>query len=514
MTECNDYLNLAQQNKKLLSGGSTVNSKGEFTLNQLDVFAEELYQSIQNDQQTNPIKVAEIKYGEAFYSTVDTINSSILQSDLLKNRIDDYPSLKNRIERGAITYYEFSDFMSQYNHTPSTAIQKANQNYFSFIFELDSYYGNGIRQGSLGGICALFENVFASIDGFFDILGQIDGLIMDALSFVGKVYDLKNFVANQSEQLAVKTLIEQMKDYIEEQINNVFEVYEEMIKNFSPSAIMGDIETFLYGSVPVKVLKEKERMCLVFEPKSKATFLRKVRAIFDYAFSLFANPGLAEIQFLITRICGLIANVSALMEDLKSPLSQFEFKYKRIANRLKVISNMRTSTAIRSGAIRLSAQARAEKINRMKDIWSDLTAKTPEGIPPSNEKEITVEDMERISLCSLLSGNMKEIILDQTWVDDLGYEGWVELDYGLRARLFRLYDELQSPITVVHGWRSEQYNKKINGPPESPYMSGMAVGIKIDAVPLTKIVDVAIKKNFKYAEAFEDYVYLDTRRIL
>lgn len=515
---CIDKNDQTTINRLNLSAGPTTNSNGEYTLNQIDVFAQEFADSIIADARTNPILISQEKYGDSFFDALDYLNQLFL-----KNRdLSDYPALSDRLGHGKITPLELADFITMFNHTPDGMVSKATRKTNAVLFELERYYAGDIKNGSLGGVCALFETVFAKVDGFFKFVGQVGALIVSAYALLSKIKNPVDFLADLGVQAAVSALIDQIKQLIIEEMNKILEAVAAMLENFNFVRIIGDIKTRIDKATIRTIMQKKDEGCLLLSDENKDTIIRKVEGLFDYAVGLFDNPGIKEMQFLITRFCAFISNVKALLCDFKSPMDQFEFKYKRIANRLNTMSNLTSSTAIRNGAIRFSPEARRERINTIEQSWEGGDGQnyfTPTGEEPINIKEPTIQEYSDLPSCSQVkSGQDSRIKVSGDWVKDFGMEGWTGLDFDLRIYLLRLQARLGVTLDVTSGWVSQQYNARVGGDPDSSHMSGQAVDISrstISAIVTEEdIAKLALLSGFRFVKVYDKHIHLDTRYLV
>jgi hypothetical protein len=197
-------------------------------------------------------------------------------------------------------------------------------------------------------------------------------------------------------------------------------------------------------------------------------------------------------------------------------MDQFEFKYKRIANRLNTMSNVTTSTAIRNGAIRFSPEARSEQINSIQSSWEGTGGVnyTPTGEEPINIKEPTIAEYSNLPSCSQVrSGTDARIIASGDWVEDFGMEGWTGLDFDLRVYLMRLQSKLGIKIEVTNGWLSQQYNSRISGDPDSSHLSGLSVDISTNGIDTDTISTLAFKSGFRFVKVYDTHIHLDTREL-
>ena len=515
-SNCIDTNNQTIMNSLNLRSSNNTNANGEYTLNQIDVFAKELADNLVVESQTNPVTIAENKYGVAFYDATNYLNSTFLKD----RDLDDYPSLNNRAIRGPITPIEFADFISLFNLTPNGVITTGTLSSNNLLFELERYYANDIRFGALGGVCTLFESVFAKIDGFFDIIGEVGALIASAVSFLAKAKDLKTFVTNTIDDIVKGKLIEDLKNLIKNEIEQFLAALRAMIQNFNIKEVINGIGVRLNRAAIRTIMQKKDDACLFLSEENSKSISDKIISLFDYAVGLLDNPGLAEIQFLITRFCAFVANVKALLLDFKSPLDQFEFKYTRIANRLKTISNITSSTAIRNGAIRFSPEARQERINIIEQSWEGSSGRnyTPTGEKPVNVREPTISEYSDLPSCQeLKDGSDSRIGVRGEWVEDFGMEGWTGLDYDLRVYLLRLQEKLGTKIFVTYGWISQQYNARVGGDPYTSHISGKSVDISVFGTNVSEdeFSKLAIESGFKFIKIYPgSHYHLDTRPMI
>ena len=116
-SSCVDRRSQTYLNKQRVNPGPTVKADGSYTLNQIDVFAQELTDNIIAETNNNPIKNMINKFGDDFGKSVDYVNGSVRGYDT-----SNYPSLDNRFQRGNVTDLEMADFMSSFNYSPNGLI--------------------------------------------------------------------------------------------------------------------------------------------------------------------------------------------------------------------------------------------------------------------------------------------------------------------------------------------------------------------------------------------------------
>ena len=502
-------------NKLALSAPNVTDGQGRFTLGQIDAVVEDLANSIVADAESNPLAIAVNRYGDTLYQASNYLNG------LLRQKIGstkDYPDLAARWEKGPVSNLEMADFLGKYNQTPQAFMDDPNP--FKLARNLDSYYKKDFSSSILGGFCDKFDSIFSSIDAFFDLIGVVEGLIGEALELVGKIQRGYDGIKDLTVQEVIKQLIKEVKKKIGDVIDAVFKEVTDIIDNFDPSKITEGAETFIDKSVVKGIMTAREQMCAFFTEENKKGIKDKVLGLIDYAISLFESPGIEEIQFLIARICSLAANVEALIRDINKPLDDYTRRYTTIVNRLKNISNVNTSTAVRAGAIRFSPTSRQEVINRLEGRWTTPGGNeiTNTGNPVSGIKPITAAEYKSLPRCgNVFSGADATFGVEGAWTDPKegdGIYGYTRVDLDVKVYLKRVYDQIGSKFIITDGWISKGYNKKLEKSEENSHLSGLVIDIKKDMPDPAKFIEEAFKAGFKYVKEYDNFIHLDIRAII
>ena len=337
------------QNTLSISARPVTDGVGRYTLAQIDAVSAEIADSIIKDAESNPLSRAVNKYGDDIYKSTTYLNG------LLKQRIGDltpYPDLQDRWQRGDISNLETADFIQAYNYTPANLLNDNDSP--KLARNLDAYYKNDFHTSILGGFCNRFDSFFASVDAFFDLIGTVEGIIADAIEIAGKISRGYDGIKDLTVKALIKELIESIKEKITDVIDRVFQEVQDMIENFDPAAITQDAETFVNKNVIKGIMTTREQMCAFFTEENKKGIKDKIKGLIDYAIAAFESPGIEEIQYIIARICALAGSIEALIRDINKPLDDYTRRYSTIVDRLKNISRINESSAIRAGAIRYS----------------------------------------------------------------------------------------------------------------------------------------------------------------
>lgn len=506
MSKCVDRSDLTTLNSLALNAGPTVDDYGVYTLNQIDVLAQEVADNIVRDAEKNPILIAVNRYGNVFYDASNFINN-----DFRNNFTGEYPDLQRRWDKGNISNLEFADFLNQYNYTPTGVIE--SRNYEKLARELDNYYKDTFSTSILGGLCNTIQQIFGAVDAFFDILATVDAIIADAVTLLNKIrsYDgITDFIQKE----IIDKLIREIKEKIAAVIAAVIQAVRDAIANF-------DILLATANSISTKatkaVMTAKEQTCVALSKENEQKFIDKVKATIDYLIGLLESPGLEQIQLIVARICALATNIEALIKDIKSPLDSFGINYERVVRRVQNIGKISTSTAIRNGAIRYSPEAVENTINSLNQLWDGSAGErriTPTGKEPVQVKPITKEEYKNLPKCGdVISGSDSRVEISGDWVEDLGPQGYSRVDLDVKVYLMRVQALMQVKFNIVSGWRSKEYNDKIGGDRDSSHLSGLVIDIENSGFDVDEFTDAALRSGFKNVVIYNDYIHLDIREM-
>jgi hypothetical protein len=352
---------------------------------------------------------------------------------------------------------------------------------------------------------------------FFELIGEVEAVIKDAFEFFNKIRSYEGFKKFGEEQI-IKKLIKELKKKLLEVVNKVFTEVENMIGGFNIEGIIGDAQTFYRKGVSKNIMTAKEEMCAFFTDANKKTIKDKVKGLIDYAVSLFESPNLEAIQYFIARFCALVANVEALIRDVKKPLDDYTLRFQTITNRLNAISNINTSSAIRAGAIRYSPSARKDAINRLEARAIDPGMKDYSPTGSIDEvPEPTAKEYGGLPKCgAVFKGTDSTFKVEGDSFDEkegVGIYGYIRIDLDTKVYLHRVQKDIGGTLTITDGWISKAYNEKIEGDENNAHLSGLVVDIKKDMADPQAFIDSALKNGFKYAREFDDYIHLDIREI-
>ena len=492
--------------------GSTVNGNGEYTLHQINVFQKQFETTIAADVQQNPLTEAVNRYGVDFYSSLNQVNE-LLKRNYIADMIEDYPVLAERLKRGPISALEYAAFIKDSSYTPSSAIVSGNANGSRFLNELDGFYNGDFSTSVLGGFCSLFGNIFAAINGFFDLVESVQGLIDDAITFINKIKNIEDEVKAFFEKLKVKALIEAIKEKIVKMIEKVIKKVEDAINNFSVENIIKKIDNFVQKEIVAKITKIKEDIKQFFSKENIEKIKNKIKNLINYAVSQFENPSVEEIMFMIARFCAFATGLEGLIKGLKGPLDDFSNRYEEVLNTISNASSRITGEAIRSGAVRLSEEARREKINTAKVQWEKAG-----NIRPSSVDEY--RDLP--SWDALEAGSDSRLKIQGGWVTKMSKprEGWEVMDIDFRVLIMRLQKEAKNAgiinghLYLNSGYRDTAYNTAVDGAKSSQHLSGLAAdltwdGFRAGSEDANNFVALARRQGFRGIGLYNSFIHVD-----
>ena len=522
-SSCVDRRSQTYLNKQQLSDGPTINPDGSYTLDQIDVFAKELADNIVAESNNNPISLMVNKFGDDFAKSVTYINGPFRNYNTT-----DYPSLDNRFDRGNVTDLEMADFMTAFNYSPNGVI---NQTPDVLLSNLEKYYEGDIFESILGGFCNSMNNLFNQIDSFYDLIGEVDGIIKDAAAAYAKFTALLDKYEGQNkleliQQAIVKALMKEIQEKIIDSVVKIYQKIMEAIENFDIVDQIGDLVVGIDKSHTKYIMTRKERMCNELTEEAQEKMKNRLKGFMDYAFGLFEYMDLQTMQFLVARFCALASNVEALVNEIKNPLDDYGNRYQRVIKRIQAIGNQNTSTAIRNGAIRFSPEQKQNSINSLTTIWNSegSAGQSIPGYEKIDVEEITAQDYKDLPNChAVMKGTDGTFGVegDVFKEDAVGIRAYTHIDLDVKVYLKRLKEVYGNKIIIQNGWISPNYNqntlKKEN---DNPHLSGLVIDIKMDPVFKTDgdwvetFIKNAKKSGFLGVVVYDTHIHLDTREIV
>lgn len=458
------------------------NFNGELTLDAVDVLIEDFNRNIVHEVENNQLDKAIKRFGaEEFDKSVKEINNFVKEQDLT-----DYPQLAERMKMPvAITNLEVAEFYKENILTPSKVTNSIAKDPKKFLGEMNCFFMGSAISAIMGGFCSTLKNVFGAAGAFFDLIGQAGALIDSALKALDNLKNLKNPLEALFEKIKVQALLEALKDMVINAIKAALKCVIAAIENFK--GIFDEVIATgqRVGQKLVERAQDlKDKVSQTFSEENQETLLRKIEGTIDYAVNKFANPGLAEIEFLAARVCGMAAAVEDLINGAKLPLDRFAEKVADTFDRAKSASAPAKAESVAAGAIRLDDSTRQEEINNTVERCQEAGASVDADgeVPPVvNAPSITPDEIEGLpGYETLWSGADSRVTLGPgLGPNRMGADGWYGLKPEARVKLFRLQEELGVRLQVNSGYRSPEYNANLNPPgaTRSKHMSGTAIDI-------------------------------------
>lgn len=500
MSKCIDINDAIYQARTSIGTSPISKANGELNVFAIDNFKAQFLEGIVEDGLFDPVEIQVAQWGDEFFQSMTSMNNFLQNTQL-----DQHPELADRISKGPISAIEYADFIGAYNYSPPRIKTSSTLSDKGLLKNLNSYYRDS-NSSILGGFCSMMPQVFGAVAGFFTILGSVSGLINDALAFLNKLRNLEDPIQAIIEKITVTSLINAIKEKMTQVITETWESVVAAVNNFNLEEIVGEVETFINDKVFAKAAQIRDDISAILTDENKEGLVDKAKALFDYAVSLFSNPSLQEIQFLIARFCSFVANVEALIKDIKTPMDNYAFKYQRIVGRLQRVSGMATAAAVAAGATRYDSETRQAEINRMREQWSapsDSSSHTQVDNPQDEVRSREVNRPEQLpdtfSGCSVEENPTTRSITGRTpgdhhptptghapnnphppsageygdiptwdeikdgnhprisFTSGMGERGWTGINPEVKAKLMRLQGLTGAKLQINSGFRSEQY---------------------------------------------------------
>ena len=381
MTACKDpdpFIPSALKASTVLTPGGTspsvelfVDSKGNYTKQAINKMAFDIAGFNSTSKPINVVAKAVEKYGEQLYTQLNNFNNTFIKEDYIVKELPKFKYLGPRLEKSPITDIEFASFLESQGYTPfSFGVATAND-YKNLLEQLDGFFSGGFSLAIAGGLCGTLPNVFGAIDSFFDKIGQVGFLLNDALSFLSKLKNIENPLEALFEKIKVKALIEAIKDKLVGMFDSVVKQVQSAIKNFDLGSLIQGITGPSLKGITGAFLKIRDKALAFFEKTNIQSIKDKLTGLFDYAVGLFANPGIGEIQFLISRFCGLLTGVEDQVNKVKEPLTTFADDLKAAEEALTVQGNAATAQVIAANGTRTPPEVLEERINNQQQLHTE-----------------------------------------------------------------------------------------------------------------------------------------------
>ena len=414
------------------------------------------------------------QYGqEAFNAGLVAINSTLVNKEVFQNNLSTYPQLEARLNTQLpITQIEYVNYMNEFLQNPNTVVVLVNSNTPLIQSQVNDFYRNNFTQSAIGSFCALMPVVFGAIGGFFNLVENAQQVFQDITDFINNV-SLKDL----SLKAIMKNLIGQIKDQVLKIVDDMVSKVKGIVENLSFENVVGQIETFVNQRIISQFISLRAQALAFFSEENIKNLKKKIENLINYAGSIFKDPSLEEIQFLVYRFCAFSGQIKSAVNLVKKPLDDFVRDYQDNFTRLKSWGRISTSEAVvNGGAIRISDEDRKIRINN--GIEAEQRQPPDElGRPTAPPAGITSEewsDAQSISTFAAARADSRFLIpvgSNRSWaLNPIGQtleDGWEMLyEKGTRgeivARLIRLQRLFGRRLTILSAYRNEKMQAVVN----------------------------------------------------
>lgn len=502
MTVCNDTIESKNTRSLISTDGFAYSPTVQFY--QLD--------KLTSDFEKNSIITFEDPFIKLFGQ--DTYNQSLVSfnnflSAAYVNTVLDvktnYPLVNDRIERGvAITPIEFTEFMSNTSYNPISIGTQQVSNPRTVLFQYNNYLNGRFSKSAMGTFCELAPAIFGAVGGFFTAVGAI----------ANKITDIINSIQNFSLASLLDNLKKKIISVVESTIQNV----KSIVQNFSLQGIANAAQEFFQSQVLYRFKELKDAALSFFDKDNIENFKKRIEGLISYATSLFKNPNLEEIQFLIYRFCSFITQVEDIINSVKKPLDSFSNRYISAGKILEARSGYNTAAAVAAGAKRFNSTEISGVVSQ------GVSLETTAGNPPPP----TTADIEGVTPWNDGNGDSRVTFGGGPRGD--GPESWSRMVPEAKVNLMRLQQKFGKKLTVNSAYRStekqarlfaeavQKYGseaaarKKVAPPGSSKHEGGTALDITWAGFPNDKseFIQYARESGFKgFGVNYDSFVHID-----
>lgn len=427
MTVCNDSLEYTNLNNLKTTDGFAYSPTIQFY--QLD--------KLQSDFAKNAVIVTDTNiyvqtYGQdAFNQSLIAFNNflSASNTNTFLNLSVNYPLVKYRIDRGvAITPIEFTDFMQDTGYNPISIGPQYTLNPKNVLSLYNSHINGKFSKSTMGSFCELAPSIFGAVAGFFTAVGAIANKITD--------------IINSIQNFSLASLLDNLKNKIMSVIESAIEKVKNAIQNFTLQGLANDVQQFFQTQILYRFKEIKDQALSFFEKNNIENFKKRIEGLISYATSLFKNPTLEEIQFLIYRFCSFITQVEDIINAIKNPLSNFTNRYVSANRILESRSMLNTSSAVAAGAKRFTND----------EVYSTVTGGVSLETAAGNPPPPLTGEIDGVTPWNDGKGDSRVTFSGGALAD--GSESWGRVTADVKIKLMRLQQKFGRQLTIISAWRS------------------------------------------------------------
>jgi hypothetical protein len=447
-------------------------------------------------------------YGqEVFNQSLISFNNFLVAANANEflNLTVNYPLVKSRIDRGvAITSVEFTDFMENSGYNPITIGPQQTLNPKGVLSLYNSHINGRFSKSTMGTFCELAPAFFGAVAGFFTAVGAIANKITD--------------IINSIQNFSLSSLLDNLKKKILSVIENAIERVKSVIQNFTLQGLANAAQQFFQTQILSRFKELKDQALSFFDKNNIEEFKKRIEGLISYATSIFKNPNLEEIQFLIYRFCSFITQVEDIINSVRKPLDNFSNRYISAGRILESQSNFNTASAVSAGAKRFNNDEVYSAVTT--GIGFETAAGNP---PPPSSGEID-------GVTPWNDGNGDSRIKFGGGPIGDGPESWYRMSVEAKVGLMRLQQKFGKQLTVTSAYRStekqarlfaeavQKYGseaaarKKVAPPGSSKHEGGTALDISWAGFPSGKseFIQFAREAGFKgFGISYSNFIHID-----
>lgn len=375
---------------------------------------------------------------EAFNQSLISFNNFLAAANTNQflNISVEYPLVKDRIDKGvAITPIEFYDFMGDVGYNPVT-IGNQQINAPKTVLKLYNSHINGkFSKSTMGTFCELAPAIFGAVAGFFTAVTSLANKITD--------------IINSIQDFSLSSLIDNLKKKIMDVIEKTIEKVKSVIENFSISGLVNQTQEFFQSQVLYRFKELKDQALAFFEKNNIESFKKRIEGLISYAASLFKEPKIEEIQFLIYRFCSFITQVEDIINTVKNPLDNFSNRYISANRILSARSGLNTASIIAAGGKRFNN----DEIYGV--VSNGIFVETQYGNSPAP----TAQEVEGTTPWNDGNGDSRVTFVGGARSD--GPESWARVVPEVKVKLMRLQQQFGRRLKITSAYRSTEKQARL-----------------------------------------------------
>lgn len=419
-------------------------------------------------------------YGNDFYDSLGDLNNLLAATGL-----GDYEFLANRFSiDNPITAIEYAEFLNEFMFTPITLRNAITTFPNRLLFQLNDFYNNNFTQSAIGAFCSLMPQVFQAIEFFFDALDLIRGGIAGIINRLGEV--------------ALRELITRIVNEVKEVIERKIRSELEKILNFRIEDFFEEVETFINERVIARIQEIKDDILNFFTEENIQRIIDRVEGLVSYAVSVFTNPSLEAIQFLVYRFCSFAAQVEKIIDMIKNPLVAFSGGFNGVIQRLRAASNVNTAAAIAAGAWRYSPEQRQILINSSEERFRERG--NPPRITPAEATNAPSWEQLSSNTDSRLGVRLGNQSFAANPPGQTQAEGWTRVSAEVKIKLMRTQARFGRRLIIISGFRNPLLNADVGGRSASRHLNGQALDITwggFNTTSMEEFISIALEEGFR-----------------